>query len=109
MVTYRLRNERTGFERTGFKEKWLRTGKNRRKLFSFVLLLFGEFKCCLLPYGSHYTSPLLSTASEFANTEYRKIDLNRSWKVKAGSHVFIICLGRAEIKHVLVGEVTVKL
>ena len=33
-------------------------------------------------------------------TEYRKIDPNRSWEVKADSHVFLFCIGRAEIKHV---------
>ena len=33
-------------------------------------------------------------------TEYRKIDLNRSWEVKADSHVFLFCIGRADIKHV---------
>ena len=33
-------------------------------------------------------------------TEYRKIDLNRIWEVKADSHVFLFCIGRAEIKHV---------
>ena len=36
-------------------------------------------------------------------TEYRKIDPNRSWEVKADSHVFFFCIDRAEIKHVLVG------
>ena len=35
-------------------------------------------------------------------TEYRKIDANRSWEVKADSHVFLICIDRAEIRHVLV-------
>ena len=33
-------------------------------------------------------------------TEYRKIDPTRSWEVKADSHVFLFCIGRAEIKHV---------
>ena len=33
-------------------------------------------------------------------TEYRKTDRNRSWKVKADSHVFRVCIGRAEIKRV---------
>ena len=33
-------------------------------------------------------------------TEYRKIDPNHSWEVKADSHVVLICIGRAEIKHV---------
>ena len=33
-------------------------------------------------------------------TEYRKIDPNRSGEVKAGSHVFLFCIDRAEIKHV---------
>ena len=33
-------------------------------------------------------------------TEYRKIDPNRSWEVKADSHAFLFCIGRAEIKHV---------
>ena len=33
-------------------------------------------------------------------TEYRKIDPNRSWEVKADSHIFLFCIGRAEIKHV---------
>ena len=33
-------------------------------------------------------------------TEYRKIDPNRNWEVKADSHVFLFCIGRAEIKHV---------
>ena len=33
-------------------------------------------------------------------TEYRKIDPNRSWEVKADSHVFLYYIGRAEIKHV---------
>ena len=32
--------------------------------------------------------------------EYRKIDPKRSWEVKADSHVFLFCIGRAEIKHV---------
>ena len=32
-------------------------------------------------------------------TEYRKIDPNRSWEVKADSHVFLFCIDRAEIKH----------
>ena len=36
-------------------------------------------------------------------TEYRKIDPNRSLEVKADSHVFLFCIDRAEIKHVLVG------
>ena len=40
-------------------------------------------------------------------TEYRKIGLYRSWEVKADSHVFLICIGRAKIKHVLVGVLTV--
>ena len=31
-------------------------------------------------------------------TEYGKIDLNRSWEVKADSHVFLFCTGRADIK-----------
>ena len=34
-------------------------------------------------------------------TEYRKIDPNRSLEVKADSHVFLFCIGRVEIKHVL--------
>ena len=33
-------------------------------------------------------------------TEYRKIDSNSSWGVKADSHVFLFCIGHAEIKHV---------
>ena len=33
-------------------------------------------------------------------TEYRKIDPNRSWEVKTDSHVFLLFIGRAEIKHV---------
>ena len=33
-------------------------------------------------------------------TEYRKTDPNRSWAVNADSHAFLICIGRAEIKHV---------
>ena len=34
-------------------------------------------------------------------TEYRKIDPNRTWEVKAAdSHVFLFCIDRAEIKHV---------
>ena len=32
-------------------------------------------------------------------TEYRKINPNRSWEVKADSHVFLVCIGHAEIKH----------
>ena len=32
-------------------------------------------------------------------TEYRKIDSNRSWEVKADSHVFLFCIGHVEIKH----------
>ena len=57
-----------------------------KTIFTFVLLLFCEFKCCLLPYGSHNTSPLSSTAREWTKTEYRKIDPNRSKKVEADSH-----------------------
>ena len=30
----------------------------------------------------------------------RKKDPNRSWEVKADSHVFLFCIGRAEIEHV---------
>ena len=33
-------------------------------------------------------------------TVYRKIDPNRSWEVKVNSHVFLFCIGRAEIKRV---------
>ena len=37
-------------------------------------------------------------------TEYRKIDPNRSWEVKADSHVFLFYIGRAETKNMfLVG------
>ena len=42
-------------------------------------------------------------------TEYRQLDTNCSWEVKADSGVFLVCIGRAEIKHVLVGVLTVKL
>ena len=38
--------------------------------------------------------------NNLTKTEYRKIDPNRSWEVKADSHVFLFCIGRAEIKHV---------
>ena len=55
------------------------------------------------------TSPLSSTAISLTKTEYRKIDPNRSWEVKADLHVFLICIGRAEIKHILVGLLTVKM
>ena len=37
---------------------------------------------------------------DLTKAEYRKIDPNRSWEVKADSHVFLFCIGRAEIKHV---------
>ena len=33
-------------------------------------------------------------------TDLGKIDPNRRLEVKADSHVFLICIGRAEIKHV---------
>ena len=42
-------------------------------------------------------------------TEYKKINPNRSLEVKADLHVFLICIVCAEIKHVLVGVLTVKL
>ena len=65
-----------------------------RNIFTLVLLLFGEFKCC-----PAYASPLSSTAKmNLTKTEYRKKDPNRSWEVKVDSHVFLICIGRAEIK-----------
>ena len=41
--------------------------------------------------------------------EYRKIYLNRSWTVKVDSHVFLFCIGRAKIKHVLVGVLAFKM
>ena len=68
----------------------------KKRLFTFVLLLFGEFECCLLPYGRRFTSPFLSTARK---CDKIRIDLNRSWEVKADSHIFLICIGR-ETKHV---------
>ena len=49
---------------------------------------------------SSYTSPLSSSAREIDKNRIRKKVPNRSWEVKAGSHVFLICIGRAEIKHV---------
>ena len=33
-------------------------------------------------------------------TEYRKIDPNRSWEVKDDSHVILVCIDRVEIQHV---------
>ena len=36
--------------------------------------------------------------SNLTKSEYRKIDLNRSWTVKADSQVFLFCIGRAKIK-----------
>ena len=79
-----------------------------RNIFAFVLLLFGEFKCCLLPYGRHYTSPLSSTAKKNDKTEYRK--KSPPPKSQLGSqHVFLFYIGRAEIKHVLVGVLAFKL
>ena len=36
-------------------------------------------------------------------TEYRKIDPNRSWEVKADSHVFLFCVDHAEINMFFVG------
>ena len=47
--------------------------------------------------------------NNLTKTKYRKIDLNRSWTVKADSHVFLFCIGRAEIKQVLVGVLAFKL
>ena len=41
--------------------------------------------------------------NDLTKTEYS------SWKVKADSHVFLFCIGRAEIKHVLVGVLVFKL
>ena len=38
--------------------------------------------------------------NNLTKAEYKKIDLIRSWTVKADSHVFVFCIGRAEIKHV---------
>ena len=76
---------------------------NHRKLetfFTFILLLFGEFKCCLLPYGSRYTSPLSSTARELDKNRIYKNRPESSLEVKAVSHLFLICIGLAEIKHV---------
>ena len=66
MVSYRFRNGRTGF--VFWTRRFLRKMAEPRPLsqvrniFAFVLLLFGEFKCCLLSYGRRYTSPLSSTA-----------------------------------------------
>ena len=61
-------------ERTSFYEKWLISDNHRRleTFFTFVIMLFGEFKCCLLPYGRRYTSPLSSSTREFDKTEYKK-------------------------------------
>ena len=42
-------------------------------------------------------------------TEYRKKEPNRSWEVKADSHLFFICICRAEINMFLIGVLTVKL
>ena len=46
-----------------------------------------------------------------SKTEYRKIDPNHRREVKADSHIFLFCIGRAEIKHVLgsVGVLAFKL
>ena len=69
MVTHRLRNERTGFvfwtHRFLRKMADIRPLSQVRNIFTFVLLLFDEFKCCFLPYGRRYTSPLSSTARLF--------------------------------------------
>ena len=66
MITHRLRNERTGFvfwtRRFLRKMADIRPLSQVKKFFTFVLLLFGEFKCCPLPYGRRYTSPPSSTA-----------------------------------------------
>ena len=70
-----------------------------KKHFTFVLLLSGEFKCLLSRLQQEIST----------KTEYREIDPNRSWELKADSHLFLICIGGAEIKHVLVGVLTDKL
>ena len=113
MVTYRLRNERTGF---GLKtHRFLRKrliSDNRRRLETF-LLLFHCFSVnlnvvsCLTKSVLHHRFRLQQ--ENLTKTEYRKIDPNLSWEVKADSHVFHICIGRAEIKHVFCWCMTIKM
>ena len=50
--------------------------------------------------ASHPISSPRAFGSGELKAEYRKIDPNRSLEVKANSHVFLICIGHAEIKHV---------
>ena len=52
---------------------------------------------CLTEAVIHYLFSLQQENS--TKTEYRKIDPNHIWEVKADSHVFLIYIGGAEIKH----------
>ena len=70
-----------------------------RNFFTFVLLLSVNLNVvsCLTEDVIHHR--FLLQQDNLTKTEYRKIDLNRSWEVKADSHVFLFCIGRADIKH----------
>ena len=72
----------------------------RNIIFAFVLLLFSDLNAvfCLTEDVIHHRFRLQQ--NNLTKTEYRKIDPDCSWEVKADSHVFLFCIGRAEIKHV---------
>ena len=48
-----------------------------------------------------YTTAFIYSKRIWQKTECRTIDPNRKWEIKADSQIFLICIGRAEIKHVL--------
>ena len=104
MVTHRLRNERTGF--VFWTHRFLRKMADIRPL-SQVRNFLHLFYCysvnlnavsCLTEDVIHHR--FLLQQDNLTKTEYRNIDLNRCWEVKADSNVFPFCIGRADIKHV---------
>ena len=62
-----------------------------------------------LPYGSRYTSPLSPSAREFDKNRIEENRPKSQMGTTADSHLFLICIRRAEIKHILVGVLTIKL
>ena len=104
MVTHRLRNERTGF--VFWTHRFLRKMADIRPLSQVRNIFLRLFYCysvnlnavsCLTEDIIHHRFRLQQ--DNLTKTEYRKIDPNRSWEVKADSHVFLFCIGLADIKH----------
>ena len=109
MVTHRLRNERTGFVfwTHRFLRKIIIAGKKHFLHLFYCCSVNLNAVSCLTEDVVHHRCQLQQ--NKLTKTEYRKIDPNRSWEVKADSYVFLFCIGRAELKHVLVGVLAFKL